>query len=608
MENTTASKFLNARVLVGGKNPFEKYLKTLSTTTTTLPTTTTTTQEMEEDITGVEGRVLVPEVEVYVTKNTNVNVGNGSSAPEYEYGLCSPYPACNPIGCNNGNIAPIDCLQCNKPAVGATIFGMFFLSLFIIIANFLVIRVILQTPSLRRRHGFIKLSLATSDLLVGLFVLPSGIANLMTSLYYPYTSQSSDDAEYSFIDHVNHLTQKNSTRSVVFGTITIVSVISSLYNLLLLSVDRFLAIARPLKHRSGEYFSKKRLFITIGAAWAIGVCLAIIPGFFPDHFAYEMDVTTFFYIQRVETGVNGVQNHKFWPYYITLIIGGPYFLTVLLNLMTTIYTWKRLQTRRRLSSRRNMSKSAIEKKCERNKRIQMLKKAYPEAMIDEDDTGSSSKGFRNIFNKGTPRHQAKQEHGTHKEKESWLTWWHSDDKKANTSASNNVSTESEASQQSSQSPRFQRTRDQLHIVRDILNPTKARNRAKEFTAKYKSHVRVLKIIIAMVLGFTMCLLPYVIVLLKISDKSLTCNNMAVPFTFAMYLLFVNSGLNFIIYNLWHPEFRYNLIKMFRNDFSRTNGFRRAASSFFTTSQKGPESSMTYGTKASNSVEEVEHDS
>lgn len=89
-----------------------------------------------------------------------------------------------------------------------------------------------MTPSLRRRHDYIKLSMATADLLMGLLVVPGAIANLIITLYYP---RGEDMTSYQL---VTSLYQRNSNASIIFGTTAVISVMCSLYHLLLLSIDR----------------------------------------------------------------------------------------------------------------------------------------------------------------------------------------------------------------------------------------------------------------------------------------------------------------------------------------------------------------------------------
>ena len=95
--------------------------------------------------------------------------------------------------------------------------------------NIIVIVITLRTSDLRKRYGYIKVSLAVSDLLMGLFVLPSTIQNTVRILY-----QARGVGGLTNFDII----EEGSVRSSVFGTITIISITTSIYNLTLLSFDR----------------------------------------------------------------------------------------------------------------------------------------------------------------------------------------------------------------------------------------------------------------------------------------------------------------------------------------------------------------------------------
>ena len=100
-----------------------------------------------------------------------------------------------------------------------------------------------RNESLRRRHGYIKMSLATADLLIGLLVIPASIYNLSTTLYLPTPLEDPLVTGRFFRpvpveNRAIEFVQENSLPSVFFGTILIISLIASIYNLLLLSADR----------------------------------------------------------------------------------------------------------------------------------------------------------------------------------------------------------------------------------------------------------------------------------------------------------------------------------------------------------------------------------
>lgn len=85
------------------------------------------------------------------------------------------------------------------------------------------------------------MSLAVGDLLIGLFVLPSAIYNLVTTLYLPppVSKYHYEEGSYKyFTNRIEEFGKVNEFASVFFGTIWVVSLVASIYNLLLLSLDR----------------------------------------------------------------------------------------------------------------------------------------------------------------------------------------------------------------------------------------------------------------------------------------------------------------------------------------------------------------------------------
>jgi len=116
---------------------------------------------------------------------------------------------------------------------------------YLFLANVLVIVIISRHENLRRRHGYIKISLAAADLLIGLLVIPAAIFNLASTLYIPTPSPPPTAQQGRFLRPVSQselmvseFVQVNSLASVFFGTVLIISFTASIYNLLLLSADR----------------------------------------------------------------------------------------------------------------------------------------------------------------------------------------------------------------------------------------------------------------------------------------------------------------------------------------------------------------------------------
>ncbi|CAK8673693.1 unnamed protein product [Clavelina lepadiformis] len=503
---TTMSNQVQERVF-GGKPFILMITPKIPLTKTPLTSTTTTTSTVSPNFTLNPPHGATEDV-----------IGKGNPAdpllPEYEATICAPFPSCNPFGCGHGK-APIECDTCDSTSVGFTVFGMCILSVLIVFANILVIVIIVRTASLRRRHGYIKVSLAVSDLLVGLFVLPSGIFNLATTLYLPPESIVPVIAGRSVQTGrlAREFVQINSTASVFFGTIFVISVTTSIYNLLLLSLDRFLAVAFPLQSRSGKYFSNKRLRICLAIVWVLGLVLSSLPSFIPSMFVYGLDPTTFFYMQSVSS-VDGNIGVGPIGLFSLFVLGLPYIAIVVLNLSTMVITVKKLKIRKRLSSR-TYSRGT---RNEQAKRMKMILDTCPEMSYGESNSKSSS----------------------------WARSWLS-----KTISSNEAGKES---------------RSRLESVSSIF-----RRKRTETNVNKNLNSRVLKMITTMVAAFTVCLCPYIIVNAMLVNGSLNCSNVAVPYIFAVYFLLLNSAMNFFIYNLWHKEFRSRLFSTFRGYPQQRNG-------------------------------------
>nr|CAB3254717.1 tyramine receptor Ser-2 [Phallusia mammillata] len=436
-----------------------------------------------------------------------------TSHPAQEYHpLCAPYPLCDPMGCGTGS--PIDCGECDKAGVGIALVGMCLLALVIVICNLLVIMIITRTPTLQRRHCYIKVSLAVADLLIGLLVLPSSIYNLSTTLYLPPTRNVTP----------RDLIQTNQVASVFFGTVLIVSLTASIYNLLLLSLDRFLAVARPLQNRSGKYFSRQRLSICIGIVWFIGILVSSLPAMMSQRFSYVMHPTTFFYVMTtVPSHVGESRGTGPIALFALVVMGIPYFLTVTFNLVTLTITLRKLATRERLGSMSgSLSKSKRARKTEEAKRLKMILDSCPEM---SESSGTKSGWFA---------------------KKGWNWNNHNNDKRPG-----------------------RLSQDRL----ESMNASFTKNK-KPVNLNY----RVTRMIISMVVAFTVCICPYVVVNGLMVDGSLNCSNVGVVYNIVSYLVLINSVMNFCIYNLWHREFRHELVAVLTCA-ARRNERRKSSNGF-----------------------------
>ncbi|XP_066506568.1 trace amine-associated receptor 6-like [Hoplias malabaricus] len=125
--------------------------------------------------------------------------------------------------------------------------------------NLLVIISISHFKQLHTPTNLIILSLAVADFLVGLFVMPVNIMQLMDSCWYFGTIACYISPIISFL--------------AMYG---------SLYSLILIAVDRFIAITDPLQYSTRITACKTVLFIILG--WSFYLCYVIMYLYFNDYF------------------------------------------------------------------------------------------------------------------------------------------------------------------------------------------------------------------------------------------------------------------------------------------------------------------------------------
>ena len=128
-------------------------------------------------------------------------------------------------------------------------------ALFTIIGNLVVLAVFGKNSQLRRRKShWLLINQAVADLLAGLIVLPVGLYYL--ALYF--------DLWQSYIDLYLFL---------VVDTIMLLLIFASLYNLLVIALERTYATFRPMKHRA---LSARNYRVAMAVVWLLSVPLACL--------------------------------------------------------------------------------------------------------------------------------------------------------------------------------------------------------------------------------------------------------------------------------------------------------------------------------------------
>ena len=124
--------------------------------------------------------------------------------------------------------------------------------LFLFVGNSLTLLVMLSNRRMRTLPNMFVASLTVSDLLIGVFsVAPLSIPTLVTS-HWPF----------------------NDTTCQFQGYLAIALCFASIHTLVLMAVNRYYRIVKPIKYR--HYFSKKKTLIMILVAWFYSTYVPLI--------------------------------------------------------------------------------------------------------------------------------------------------------------------------------------------------------------------------------------------------------------------------------------------------------------------------------------------
>ena len=140
-----------------------------------------------------------------------------------------------------------------------------------------VLAVILTTKSLRHSQSCYKASIATSDVMLALFVFPSMINNLTKQNYLSLIGSevvvnSSANFIYSIPSEPEIFQQAYLN---VFGILSMLVILVSIYTLVLASADRLYAVTYPLKYRKSN--TKAISFRLCLLVWVIAFIISMVP-------------------------------------------------------------------------------------------------------------------------------------------------------------------------------------------------------------------------------------------------------------------------------------------------------------------------------------------
>nr|XP_039254740.1 uncharacterized protein LOC120331682 [Styela clava] len=169
--------------------------------------------------------------------------------------------------------------------VSAVVCGI--LAIMIVIANITVIIVFTTSPKLRNSQAVYKISLGIADMLVGLFVIPTFISSLILLYKSPASMgeimhKSQPNSEGTLPRKSGgRFSQRFSMEYVDFvGFFTILSLVVSIYTLMMASFDRFMAIHQPLRY--GRHNAKRIAIWTSIVLWVCAILFSAMPYFVPE--------------------------------------------------------------------------------------------------------------------------------------------------------------------------------------------------------------------------------------------------------------------------------------------------------------------------------------
>ena len=220
----------------------------------------------------------------YVLQKNSVNFTKSSFPPfhnvQYTEWFFIFIVFCENVACGvsaknyaNFSITFLDCVadSCRSVITGIMVFDGV-LTLTTVVANFLILIIFFRTSILNNIPGYFKLSLAFSDLGVGIIIMPSFIYNRYRKTHTPLPYRN-DTMRINLNDYFSQSYIQAS------GFFWIFFVFVSLYTLCAASVDRYLAITRPFKYEKRKYLTKNRTVIILLLVWLIGAALAAVPFF-----------------------------------------------------------------------------------------------------------------------------------------------------------------------------------------------------------------------------------------------------------------------------------------------------------------------------------------
>lgn len=239
---------------------------------------------------------------------------------------------------------------CNKPVIIILAIILALICIASISGNFLVLLVIAKSSRLRKPPSVFKVSLAIADLLLSLFVIPSLLYNLFTTILVP------EDPIYTLAGNITDLQKIPNWIPRTVGSAQLISMTASILTLLVMSVDRLVAIRWPIYHRIHN--SCNRATCSILVIWIISLIPTIIMNI-SKNIKWHLEVHTMTYgptfYSNVEDDIYNplpLQSRVFGISYCVIYWVFPWILTTFLTIGVGFYGWKSLKSLKTIPKQR----------------------------------------------------------------------------------------------------------------------------------------------------------------------------------------------------------------------------------------------------------------
>ncbi|XP_039256469.2 uncharacterized protein LOC120333169 isoform X1 [Styela clava] len=262
---------------------------------------------------------------------------------------CIVVPFCDTRNCNiSQHDAPTSCDKCYPVTIALLFIVLLFLSVFIVLGNIGIILVIMRNKIFHNPFHMFKCSLAVADLLVGILVLPGALVEIPIVLLTPYDHNKTNyDGDTETIYTWNGKTvhpdsvcarihrEGLTTYGMLLSIVGVLSIMASILSLVLLSVDRFLAVLCPIKYNQGRAIGNKMAGVLIMLVWVACITLSVILpiAMGDEYFSFVLTSTMVFTM--------GVKDSDVVFFYTIFSIGLPYITLLGLNLGTGALLFKK---------------------------------------------------------------------------------------------------------------------------------------------------------------------------------------------------------------------------------------------------------------------------